>query len=113
MVHEPSQAQELDLGSVLRALYACEINCGLSSFWDGGWRVWIGDEMNGRDAQADFDRGEVGLIGHWLLEAAAHLYPSADLPWEIDEPQVFDPRHLEPPLVTILAAVDDLPPPPR
>lgn len=35
----------------MRALYASEINCGIESFWDGGWRVWIGDYMNGIAAE--------------------------------------------------------------
>ena len=35
------------LSDVLAALYASEINCGLESFWDGGFRVWIGDPLNG------------------------------------------------------------------
>jgi len=36
-----------DLSQILRALYAHEINVGMQSFWDGGWDVWFGDDMNG------------------------------------------------------------------
>lgn len=38
----------MDLLQVMRDLYASEINCGMESFWDGQWTVWIGDFMNGR-----------------------------------------------------------------
>jgi hypothetical protein len=31
----------------LQELYDSEINCELSSFWDGGWRIRLGDELNG------------------------------------------------------------------
>jgi hypothetical protein len=31
----------------LQAIYDSEINVRIESFWDGGWRVAVGDEMNG------------------------------------------------------------------
>lgn len=36
------------LTDVMADLYGHEINCGMESFWDGDWSVWIGDFMNGR-----------------------------------------------------------------
>jgi hypothetical protein len=35
------------LESELELIYASEINVRLETFWDGGWRVAVGDEMNG------------------------------------------------------------------
>jgi len=45
-----------DLLKVLGELYESEINAGMSSFWDNGFRVWIGDDMNGRVAERKFYR---------------------------------------------------------
>lgn len=36
---------------VLKKLYASEINCSISCFWDNGWDVKLGDEMNGFKAE--------------------------------------------------------------
>ena len=62
-----------NLGSTMVALYALEINCGLSSFWDGGWTVWIGDEMNGHHAEWYFVQEDFGKIAPWLRSEAARL----------------------------------------
>lgn len=69
---EPS-AVEAALSQTLQHLYSLEINCGLSSFWDGGWTVWIGDEMNGRHAEALFNREDFDKIDGWLRTEAARL----------------------------------------
>lgn len=71
-----STIRDCTLETVLAALYRNEINCGLSSFWDGGWTVWIGDEMNGRRAEAEFDRGDLDKIPAWLADNAERLYPA-------------------------------------
>lgn len=68
--------RDCTLDTVLALLYAHEINCGLSSFWDGGWSVWIGDEMNGYRAEADFGPGQYGDIPTWLADNAERLYPA-------------------------------------
>lgn len=31
----------------LKKMYDSEINVQISSFWDGGWRIALGDELNG------------------------------------------------------------------
>jgi len=36
-----------NLGKVIDALYDSEINCSVSTFWDGGFTMKLGDEMNG------------------------------------------------------------------
>lgn len=86
----------LDLTSVLGALYASEINCGLQSFWDGGWSVWIGDDMNGRRAAVSLDRGDHGLIARWLAEAAVAIYPRGFFPWALSTNEVYRPDHADP-----------------
>lgn len=37
----------MDPQDILQTLYDSEINCRIESFWDGGWRGWLGDELNG------------------------------------------------------------------
>ena len=41
-----------DLGTIIAALHDSEINGEVSWFFDGVWRVKLGDEMNGFDAEA-------------------------------------------------------------
>jgi hypothetical protein len=43
----------MELGAVIQALYDSEINCSISSFWDGGFMVKLGDEYNGFEAVSD------------------------------------------------------------
>ncbi len=70
-----SSLRECSLETVLNALYREEINCGLGSFWDGGWDVWIGDEMNGFRAEATFERANLDKVPEWLVTNAERLYP--------------------------------------
>lgn len=71
-----STVRDCSLETVLDLLYRFEINCGLSSFYDGGWTVWIGDEMNGRAAEASFDRDQLHTVPAWLADNAERLYPA-------------------------------------
>jgi hypothetical protein len=41
-----------DLQTVMMALYDSEINCSITSFWDNGFTVKFGDEMNGFVAES-------------------------------------------------------------
>lgn len=68
--------RDCTLDTVLSLLYSHEINVGLSSFWDGGWSVWIGDDMNGRRAEADFLHSQFADIPAWLADNAERLYPA-------------------------------------
>lgn len=52
----------------LKALYAEEINVQISSFWDGGWTVKIGDEMNGFSEEALFWNENFDKIAEYLHE---------------------------------------------
>jgi hypothetical protein len=67
----------MTLTSALQALYDREINCGLGSFWDQGYRVWIGDDMNGIKAERWFDASKLDEAAKWLFEEAERLNPSA------------------------------------
>jgi hypothetical protein len=67
-----------DLATTLSGLYASEINCGLSSFWDGGFTVWLGDGMNGRHGEGYFDGDKIGEAADWLHEQALIAYPGSE-----------------------------------
>jgi hypothetical protein len=44
----------VDIEIVMKNLYESEINCSISGFWDNGWDVELGDEMNGIVAEGNF-----------------------------------------------------------
>lgn len=67
-----------DLWDTMRALYASEINCGMASFWDAGFVVWLGDDMNGREAEEQFFSEDFDQIADWLHQEALHHYPASD-----------------------------------
>lgn len=68
----------MDLCRILAALYASEINVGLQSFWDAGYRVWLGDQSNGRRCVRDFAAHELQDMPQWLDEMARVHYPKSD-----------------------------------
>ena len=37
----------MELGAIIDALYESELNCEISTFWDDGFTVKLGDVMNG------------------------------------------------------------------
>lgn len=65
------------MNDILNALYNSEINVEISSFWDGGWTVKIGDAMNGFKAEMTFDDLSENTAA-WLTKAACELYPNSD-----------------------------------
>ena len=70
------------LQRVLCELLESEINAGLQTFAFDSMRVWIGDELNGIDAQAEVTPrnpawGDDAAIAHWLHETAVTLYPES------------------------------------
>ena len=67
----------MHLEDVLAELYRREINVAIDSLWDAGFRVRLGDDQNGFDAERTFDRDAMGEIGDWLLAEAARIYPEA------------------------------------
>jgi len=72
-----------DLERVLQALHDSEINAGVQTFFDAGMRIWIGDEVNGIQAETVFTRmgstertwPEGLTAASWLYETALRLYP--------------------------------------
>lgn len=66
-----------DALAVMSLLYASEINCGIESFWDGGFTAFLGDDMNGRDAEEVFYPQELGGLAEWFIDTACGLYPDS------------------------------------
>ena len=61
--------------SIMQALYDSEINVEISSFWDGGWWVGLGDEKNGFD---DYWQCETWAdVETTLREKAIEHYPNS------------------------------------
>jgi hypothetical protein len=61
--------------SILQRLYDSEINVWVTSFWDDGFYVRLGDEMNGYRAErrcATWPEAEC-----WVDEQARVLYPDS------------------------------------
>lgn len=67
----------MNLEETIKALYESEINCGLQSFWDGGFEVWLGDEHNGIMACQNFAASELDRAGDWLGDKAREIYPDS------------------------------------
>lgn len=64
---------------VMRNLYASEINCGIESFWDGGFTAWIGDDMNGRKEEGHFEANALNSeVGQWFHDAAIKTFPDSE-----------------------------------
>jgi hypothetical protein len=74
-----------DLEHILRRLHDSEINAGVQTFYDAGMRVWMGDEMNGIQAETTINRTHAARLkwpeglsaASWLHEAALRLYPDS------------------------------------
>ena len=64
----------LRLEEVMHRLYVSEINCGMASFWDAGWHVWLGDEANGKKAEI-YELNTAADAAKWLHEQAIKHYP--------------------------------------
>ena len=65
----------VSLQIAMSSLYRHEINCGIKCFWDGGWDVWIGDDLNGVRAETSLLPDELDQAGSWLMATAMRLYP--------------------------------------
>jgi len=61
---------------ILQRLYDSEINASISSFWDGGFTVKLGDEMNGFVAEAQCQTMEEAE--RWLFNEALLRFPTSD-----------------------------------
>jgi hypothetical protein len=74
-----------DLEHILRQLHGSEINAGVQMFYDAGMRIWIGDEVNGIQAETAIDRTRAARLrwpeglsaATWLHETALGLFPDS------------------------------------
>jgi len=78
----PDGAPRRSLQRVLCDLLDSEINAGLQTFAFDIVRVWLGDELNGLEAEAELTPrspgwGDDAAIAHWLHETAIRLYPES------------------------------------
>ena len=65
-----------DLGTIIAALHDSEINGEISWFYDGVWRVKLGDEANGFDAEAVVD--SPSDAAEWLRANAVRRFPFSE-----------------------------------
>lgn len=68
----------MNLVTVMQKLYDSEINCGIKSFWDNGFDVFLGDEMNGIHEEINFDSDKLNEAGIWLHNKACEFYPDSE-----------------------------------
>lgn len=63
--------------SILQDLYSSEINVKVTSFWDGGWKGWLGDdEYNGLSEEVEaYTFAELEIE---LEKLALRLYPDSE-----------------------------------
>jgi hypothetical protein len=61
---------------ILQDLYDSEINYTVSTFWDAGFRVMLGDDMNGFVAENRVQTFTEAV--QWLALAAIEHYPQSD-----------------------------------
>ena len=57
--------------SIIQLLHDVEVNASISSFYDGGWTVKLGDEVNGFIAEAQV--GSFEEAERWLYDKAKTL----------------------------------------
>ena len=73
-------AMSPSLLSALCALYANEINVSVcvSSCWDEGWLVKLGDRVHGFKVAKTFANAELDKVADWLSEQTSFHYPETD-----------------------------------
>lgn len=64
--------------NIFEALYNAEINFSLSTFWDGGFDVELGDNMNG--VKAETTCRTFPEVEAWLAEHAKKHFPKFRFP---------------------------------
>ena len=67
-----------DLLTVMHKLYDSRINCGMYSYWNFGFCVFLGDEVNGIKIQRRFDRESLFEAAAWLDQKAREFLPDSD-----------------------------------
>jgi hypothetical protein len=66
----------MNLIEQLQNVYNSEINFTIASFWDGGFDIKIGDDLNGVKASGNCDSFED--TAKWIIENALRCYPDSD-----------------------------------
>lgn len=61
--------------NLIKSLYESEINVTISWFWDGGFEIKIGDEMNG--FKSTFTTNDLSVLEQHLEMKAKELYPES------------------------------------
>ena len=61
--------------NILQRLYDSEINFSISTFWDDGFEVKLGDGMNGFVAEANVQN--FAEVKHWLTKQVERHYPNS------------------------------------
>lgn len=61
--------------SIFQLLYDSEINFSISTFWDAGFDVKLGDDMNG--FQAETQVRTIAEAEEWLAATARQHYPDS------------------------------------
>lgn len=63
------------MSTVLKDLYDSEINIMISTFWDSGYDIKLGDPMNGYPAHTNVDTWEE--VEAWFEEQALKHFPGS------------------------------------
>ncbi len=63
------------LTAILTELYESELNCSISSIWDSGWTVKLGDKLNGFVEEGNFRTIEE--VAGFLHSAAMKHFPES------------------------------------
>lgn len=63
------------MSAILQDLYDSEINAAVETFWDLGFKVRIGDRMNGYLAESTLQ--DWASVEAWLRATALALYPES------------------------------------
>lgn len=85
----------MHIQKVMADLYRSEINASFSGFYDGGWTVKLGDEMNGFVAEHTFDFDKINSAASWLANEAAIRYPDSKFAKEFREGAAEEPMSEE------------------
>jgi hypothetical protein len=74
----PATSDEPNALDIMAGIYNSEINTGLQSDWEGGFRVWLGDNWIGHIVEGWFYPDEFSKIGPWLDYQTRRFFPESD-----------------------------------
>jgi len=67
-----------DLIETIGKLAASQISAGVQGFGAARMLVWLGDELEGIEAQRDFSFNDLQAAAQWLNDTACEHYPASD-----------------------------------